>query len=42
VTMLIPDNRRDRANGLVGTASGISFLSSAERSWRSWTPMAYR
>jgi MFS transporter, DHA3 family, multidrug efflux protein len=26
VTMLIPDNRRDRANGLVGTASGISFL----------------
>jgi DHA3 family multidrug efflux protein-like MFS transporter len=24
--MLIPDNRRDRANGLVGTASGISFL----------------
>jgi len=26
VTVLIPDNRRDRANGLVGTASGISFL----------------
>ena len=26
VTMLIPDGRRDRANGLVGTASGISFL----------------
>ena len=26
VTMLIPDNRRDRANGLVGTSSGISFL----------------
>jgi MFS transporter, DHA3 family, multidrug efflux protein len=26
VTMLIPDRRRDRANGLVGTASGISFL----------------
>lgn len=26
VTILIPAERRDRANGLVGTASGISFL----------------
>jgi len=26
VTILIPEDRRDRANGLVGTASGISFL----------------
>jgi DHA3 family multidrug efflux protein-like MFS transporter len=26
VTILIPESRRDRANGLVGTASGISFL----------------
>lgn len=26
VTLLIPEDRRDRANGLVGTASGISFL----------------
>jgi DHA3 family multidrug efflux protein-like MFS transporter len=26
VTLLIPADRRDRANGLVGTASGISFL----------------
>lgn len=26
VTLLIPEERRDRANGLVGTASGISFL----------------
>ncbi|MGH7196408.1 MAG: MFS transporter [Candidatus Saccharimonadales bacterium] len=26
VTILIPEDRRDRANGLVGTATGISFL----------------
>lgn len=26
VTLLIPADRRDRANGLVGTASGVSFL----------------
>jgi MFS transporter, DHA3 family, multidrug efflux protein len=26
VTMLIPEDRRDKANGLVGTASGVSFL----------------
>ena len=26
VTMLIPADRRDRANGLVGSASGVSFL----------------
>lgn len=26
VTILIPEDRRDRANGLVGTASGLSFL----------------
>lgn len=26
VTMLIPEDRRDKANGLVGTTSGISFL----------------
>jgi MFS transporter, DHA3 family, multidrug efflux protein len=26
VTIIIPEDRRDRANGLVGTASGISFL----------------
>lgn len=26
VTALIPENRRDKANGLVGTASGMSFL----------------
>ncbi|WP_219418669.1 MFS transporter [Pseudonocardia nigra] len=26
VTLLIPAERRDRANGLVGTASGVSFL----------------
>ncbi|HEY1011990.1 MAG TPA: MFS transporter [Herpetosiphonaceae bacterium] len=26
VTMLVPEERRDRANGLVGTTSGISFL----------------
>lgn len=26
VTILIPEHRRDRANGLVGTASGVSFL----------------
>jgi MFS transporter, DHA3 family, multidrug efflux protein len=26
VTLLIPEDQRDKANGLVGTASGISFL----------------
>lgn len=26
VTFLIPEDRRDKANGLVGTASGVSFL----------------
>jgi DHA3 family multidrug efflux protein-like MFS transporter len=26
VTMLIPEDRRDKANGLVGSASGVSFL----------------
>jgi len=26
VTLLVPEDRRDRANGLVGTASGVSFL----------------
>lgn len=26
VTLLIPENKRDKANGLVGTASGVSFL----------------
>ncbi|HEX6462595.1 MAG TPA: MFS transporter [Candidatus Saccharimonadales bacterium] len=26
VTILIPENKRDKANGLVGTASGVSFL----------------
>jgi MFS transporter, DHA3 family, multidrug efflux protein len=26
VTVLIPENRRDRANGLVGTTLGVSFL----------------
>jgi DHA3 family multidrug efflux protein-like MFS transporter len=26
VTLLIPEDRRDRANGLVGTATGLSFL----------------
>ena len=26
VTVLIPEDRRDRANGLVGTTSGVSFL----------------
>ena len=26
VTVLIPENKRDKANGLVGTASGVSFL----------------
>lgn len=25
VTMLVPENRRDRANGLVGTITGVSF-----------------
>jgi MFS transporter, DHA3 family, multidrug efflux protein len=26
VTLMIPEDRRDKANGLVGTASGVSFL----------------
>ena len=26
VTLLIPEDRRDKANGLVGTATGVSFL----------------
>ena len=26
ITILIPEDRRDKANGLAGTASGISFL----------------
>jgi MFS transporter, DHA3 family, multidrug efflux protein len=26
VTLLIPEDRRDRANGLVGTTLGVSFL----------------
>ena len=26
VTILIPENRRDKANGLAGTAAGVSFL----------------
>src|SRR3954462_9369013 len=26
VTVLIPEERRDKANGLVGTATGVSFL----------------
>lgn len=26
VTLLIPESKRDKANGLVGTASGVSFL----------------
>jgi MFS transporter, DHA3 family, multidrug efflux protein len=26
VTLLVPANRRDKANGLVGTATGVSFL----------------
>jgi len=26
VTLLVPEDRRDRANGLVGTATGLSFL----------------
>lgn len=26
VTMLVPEDRRDKANGLVGTVSGVSFL----------------
>jgi len=26
VTLLVPENRRDKANGLVGTATGVSFL----------------
>src|SRR3712207_1640683 len=26
VTLLVPDGLRDRANGLVGTTSGVSFL----------------
>ena len=29
VTVLIPEDRRDRANGLVGTTSGVSFLTTS-------------
>jgi DHA3 family multidrug efflux protein-like MFS transporter len=29
VTLMIPEDRRDRANGLVGTATGISFLTTS-------------
>jgi DHA3 family multidrug efflux protein-like MFS transporter len=29
VTILVPDDRRDRANGLVGTAQGITFLTTS-------------
>jgi len=29
VTVLVPEDRRDRANGMVGTANGISFLLSS-------------
>lgn len=25
VTLLVPEGRRDRANGMVGTATGLSF-----------------
>ena len=32
VTLLIPEDRRDRANGLVGTATGVSFLVTESRS----------
>ena len=29
VTLLIPEDRRDRANGLVGTTTGVSFLTTS-------------
>ena len=29
VTILVPDGQRDRANGLVGTAQGISFMATS-------------
>jgi DHA3 family multidrug efflux protein-like MFS transporter len=29
VTLLVPENLRDRANGLVGTTSGVSFLATS-------------
>jgi DHA3 family multidrug efflux protein-like MFS transporter len=29
VTILIPENERDRANGLVGTANGVAFLAAS-------------
>lgn len=29
VTILVPDERRDRANGLVGTAQGITFMATS-------------
>jgi MFS transporter, DHA3 family, multidrug efflux protein len=29
VTILVPDDRRDRANGLVGTAQGITFMATS-------------
>ena len=29
VTILVPDGRRDRANGLVGTAQGITFMATS-------------
>ena len=29
VTLLVPEDRRDRANGLVGTTSGVSFLATS-------------
>ena len=29
VTLLIPEDRRDRANGLVGTTTGVSFLATS-------------
>jgi DHA3 family multidrug efflux protein-like MFS transporter len=29
VTLLIPEDRRDRANGLVGMVSGIGFLTTS-------------
>lgn len=29
VTILVPDQRRDRANGLVGTAQGITFMATS-------------
>jgi DHA3 family multidrug efflux protein-like MFS transporter len=29
VTLMVPEERRDRANGLVGTANGVSFLAAS-------------